>query len=97
MHPQQQLPYVLTGSLWGFPRHHLTPTLSTGVAGTGTPNGHEHYYCSEYGINYSHYGGTGKNNVRIGTEMSQECGCGHPGTAEGIGLWDNAHNDRMVH
>ncbi len=58
-----------------------------------TVDGHEGYHCTNIGIQKSMYSSGGI--ARIGVQQSQEYGCGHPGTSEGIGLWERNNSDTL--
>ncbi len=58
-------------------------------------NGHEHFICHRLAFNSNHFGGGCHNVARIGYSMSQEYGCGHPGSAEGLGMHESCANDRL--
>jgi hypothetical protein len=55
--------------------------------------GHEAYHCYGFGINEDFYGSGGI--ARLGFQLSQEYGCSHPGTSEGVGLKDRDSNDTL--
>jgi hypothetical protein len=57
--------------------------------------GHEFYVCHPLSCNFRYYENSGGHNVaRIGWSESQEYGCSHPGTAEGLGLGEQTGSDR---
>jgi large repetitive protein len=55
--------------------------------------GHESYHCYNFGINQDFYGDGGI--ARLGFQLSQEYGCSHPGTSEGVGLKERNNNDYL--
>ena len=57
-------------------------------------DGHEDWVCHEPSFNFRYYEGSGQHNyARIGFSMSEDGpDCGHPGTAEGVGLIETNHN-----
>ena len=60
-------------------------------------NGHEPYVCNEPSFNFRYYESSGAHNfARIGFSLSQEAPCGHPGTAEGIGMIETNSNDKLA-
>ena len=58
-----------------------------------TADGHESIPCKNFGFNYDNYGDGGL--ARLGFQLSQEFPCGHPGTSEGVGLWERNQNDHL--
>ncbi|MEC7985089.1 MAG: putative metal-binding motif-containing protein [Myxococcota bacterium] len=56
-------------------------------------SGHERYHCREFGINQDFYGDGSI--ARLGFQISQEYGCGHPGTAEGLGMKERNNGDYL--
>ena len=74
-----------------------------GWAGTKTQpfgqskTGHEFYICHEPAFNFQFYGDNAHNMARIGWSESQEYGCGHPGTSEGIGLGEQNGSGNSKH
>ena len=59
-------------------------------------NGHEQYICHELSGNYRYYDPHAHAYARLGYSMSQEYGCHHPGTSEGVGLVESNHNDQLA-
>ena len=59
-------------------------------------DGHESYVCHELSFNYKYYGGSNHNFARIGFSMSQEYGCGHPGTSEGVGMRETGQDSFLA-
>jgi hypothetical protein len=58
--------------------------------------GHEHIACHEPQFNYDWYGGNNNGLARFGYQMSQEYGCGHPGSVVGIGIREHAHGEWLA-
>ena len=57
-----------------------------------TRDGHETFNCDALGFNFdTHSADNNHGQARIGFSLSQEYPCGHPGTAEGVGLGEPAH------
>ena len=56
-------------------------------------NGHEGYLCTNFGFNNDIL--TDGSIARMGFVLSQEYPCGHPGTAEGVGLYERVHIDQL--
>lgn len=59
-----------------------------------TADGHEAIACKNFGFNYDCYGNLG-GMARLGFQLSQEFPCGHPGTSEGLGLWERNQGDHL--
>jgi hypothetical protein len=84
----------------------LTDYIESKGWANGAPNqnpwglirdGHESYVCHELSFNHKYYENSGAHNyARIGFSMSQEYGCGHPGTSEGLGMQESNHNDNLA-
>lgn len=86
LQPQDYGKYTMHDLILSGARTFRAPNTGSWAGSTTTRwgisyNGHEHYYCNEYAINRHDYGSCcGK--ARIGAPLSQEYGCGHPGTSD---------------